>query len=59
MMVRPRGAMKPAVSSSPLVPCSVSMSAPLPTLDGVFSVQCDASGATWRAYPGPVRRVVL
>ena len=53
MMVRPRGAMKPAVSSSPLVPCSVLMSAP-----GVFSVQCDASGATWRAYPGPVRLVV-
>ena len=38
MMVRPRGAMKPAVSSS-LVPCSVSMSAPAhPMVCSVSSV---------------------
>ena len=37
MMVRPRGAMKPAVFS-PLVPCSVSMSAPALMVCSVSSV---------------------
>ena len=59
MMVRPRGAMKPAVSSARLLSHVLSRCQPPCPPDGVFSVQCDASGATWRAYPDPVRRVVL